>query len=563
MASLDSKSAENKTSQLLLEIIKKDIDNYQKGNFKDIKKSGIYYLYDQVIEKPYINTIYDIETSFYFNIILWYFILQIGVIQHQLGFNFVVKGGFVIQFMIDSDYPTSDIDIKVKSREHALSLQNLLLKLIPKNIPIYIPTEKQTKPIPTEKQTTPIYISTKEEENEVIKFSIMTKNGFVPFMDIEFSKPPHNTAKFFNDIERHTRRAKIYTSNTFNLNQNPNIYYSDFEFNYLFYTFESQYNEKVFLYNKYKNKLFHEIKTKLIDKLRSISESIELSKKNDSHINDLMGAIIEVYSKLPTKVLSLISNAAIRKTTIDVFTQKVEKRGIRFLFKLKMPLNVDEKLLLIDSLEPIVDFFRMEVVFSDTETIPMLTLFFLLSKFTKSHEHLSKNNSRNKWNVRNNNMIQHSLKKHRENITKRQQRTREEFASRLKQAKKKAEEEKQAKKKAEEEEKEEKKKAEEEEKKQRKKAKKKAEEEEKKAKNKAEEEEKKAKNKAEEEEKKAKNNQYYNAQGHNNSQGTNIGQGNELINGNGDKFYNTNNKIFNNIRKKIENNVKKYTIKNK
>ncbi len=323
-----------------------------------LKRTKIYYLYQQVITEPLI-----IEYPAYFdkftdiliyNINLWYFALQLGIANKEI--EFTIKGGFSIQLMVDGKYNTEDIDVKVNSKTDAQRLYELLLKLFPENIPFGY-----------------TYSSRFFKDKEQYKVSISRPNGMkTALIDIEYSSPPNNTRDYLNEKENHYRKAIIDRT--------------EFIMKFTIYPLDKQIGEKTFLLNKYGG-LLKSYMNNIIDILKSYSTKPIIIDNQDDFFLYLKELFVS-YKKYPYDVFD---DEAKKNRMKEVIIKNSE--NLYSLIHMK-PNNFT--ISFDDIATELANIILYEYPFNG-EIINLSYLLFLLPKFTKSYNKLTRKNTSNRW----------------------------------------------------------------------------------------------------------------------------------------------------------------------
>jgi hypothetical protein len=324
-----------------------------------LKQTKIYELYQQVINNPLIVEYPPYVDGRFtdvliYNINLWYFALQLGLASKKI--DFTIKGGFSIQLMVDGQYNTTDIDVKVKTKTDAQGLHDLLESLFPDNLPFGY-----------------TYNTRFFQDKEQYKVSISRPNGMkTALIDIEYSSPPKNTSQYLENHEQHYRRAQIDGN-------------EEFIFIFSIYPLDDQIGEKSYLLNKYEGYL-----KKRIDEIK------ELFKKNEINLDLLLDN--------PQDKLLVYLNELLKSYKEDYkYEVYDEARKTRMVEVIKNKKDKLEKLLnfkigYIDHI--FASELAQHILYDSTldgEIINLSYLLFLLSKFNKSYSVLSRKNTSNKW----------------------------------------------------------------------------------------------------------------------------------------------------------------------
>jgi hypothetical protein len=351
---------------LLKEIIESDFvdfaDKIGDGNKEHciqlLKQSKIYYLYQQVITEPLI-----IEYPAYFdkftdvliyNINLWYFALQLGIANKEI--DFTIKGGFSIQLMVDGKYNTEDIDVKVNSKTDAQRLYELLLKLFPENIPFGY-----------------TYSSRFFKDKEQYKVSISRPNGMkTALIDIEFSSPPNNTRDYLNEKETHYRKVII--------DRNEII------MTFSIYPLDKQIGEKTFLLNKYGSLLKYYMNRIIQILQRYSTKPIHIDNQDDFFL--YLKELFVSYKKYPYDVFD---DEAKKNRMKEVIIKNSEN-----LFSL-IHMNLNDFITSFDDIATELANIILDEYPFNGEIINLSYLLFLLPKFTKSYNKLTRKNTSNRW----------------------------------------------------------------------------------------------------------------------------------------------------------------------
>ncbi len=396
----------NNQSEVLLHFINQDIAMISNHYYKQSEDfffsknpslplefyKGILYetiigkMYSFVIKDPFITILDGPIHTIIYNLLLWYFILQIGILSKKI--RFTIKGGFTIQLMLDSQYNTEDIDIKTEPADAKL-LYHSLVPLIPSTISdlsMFVYLYKLNEEV----HHLPMFevIHSKPDTGDLYKFTLEMKPPFDPsnvrpraikkaFIDIDFSKTPKETENYFQESKREivSRYARFDSSS----------HTERFTFLFPIYSFDSQFGEKVDLLEKYKKKI-----------LSLIVSSNKFS--NDSPIKSQLQ-----YYELPSK----------SETIYEILKHYYEHRFIEGRNKMESMSDDIKQLLDIKVVKPkissihnsiqgdlslLADEFEKMLLVSETvggETVK--NFFFYIFKFQKSHKRLSTNTSKNVW----------------------------------------------------------------------------------------------------------------------------------------------------------------------
>ncbi len=204
-------------------------------------------LYKYIIQNPYFviieeidqygNMVVNVKASLIYNLVLRYYILQVGAINRSYKDKFTIKGGFTIQLMLNGQYPTDDIDLKIHTPLDAKYIYKELLKLKPQ-----IPEALRIERIERMEIT-----SRKESEKSLYKFTFICGTIRKAFMDLDYSAVPNNIRPIFKKSGTNTIKTIKTEYRLARLNDDR------FELLYPIYSFETQREEKEYLIKKYNN----------------------------------------------------------------------------------------------------------------------------------------------------------------------------------------------------------------------------------------------------------------------------------------------------------------------
>ena len=338
-----------KQRQKLKELLNDDIgmlfnpncQNEKDGCLNLLKQTNIYKIYQQIIPDPFIVYLPGPIDLFFFNIMLWYYTLQIGLINQD---NFVIKGGFSIQLMIDSKYNTSDIDIKSENEKVAERIKD---KLVGLNTSHY----------------SQMLLTKHFEDNKLFKLSLNLQHGKKAFMDIDYSSTPENTSRFFTESEIHQRKAILGKDR--------------FTFSFTIYPLAQQIEEKQYLMKKYKSEMFKNIKL--------FKNDLNDLKITPQFFLDYLLEMNQAYLSSPRR---LVLGYAIDKDEI-----------ISYIMANEIKTENGDKKISMELANKIYKFYSL----NENDNNISYDLF-IINKFQKALSALERGNAKNKWSRINQNL---------------------------------------------------------------------------------------------------------------------------------------------------------------